>query len=497
MSRLNEDTLSLAPANVAQPRYDRWKTRVGFAHVGVGAFHRCHQAEYIDDALAAGADDRAEIGVNLRAPSIEDQLSEQDGLYTRLLVEGDTAEARVIGSIRQVLDAERDPDLAIAALAHPGVDIVTMTVTEKGYCHVPSNGSLDWDRPEIAEDLKRPSQRQSLPGFLTDVLARRMRDGAPVTLVSCDNIPGNGAILKTVVSSFAEASDRTLASWIADNVRFPSTMVDRIVPATRPEDLERVEQLTGLRDEGAVVGEPFRQWVIEDDFNRPRPRWDVAGAEFVGDVEPYEFIKMRVLNACQTALSYLGALSGLGTTCDDVNDPLLRTFAERMILDESAAVLPHVPTMQVGPYLDLTLSRLANPSIRHSNHQIATDGSQKINQRILQPLRDRMSRGLPSPLLETAVAGWIAYLAKSQPAFGAAWQAQDQIMPFVAAIAKQSSGDIDAFTALFVANRAIFGDGLAEDAGFTRGVASLARSMLAEGVAKSVGGATAGTASAA
>ena len=233
-----------------------------------------------------------------------------------------------------------------------------------------------------------------------------------------------------------------------------------------------------------MVGEPFRQWVIEDDFNRPRPRWDVAGAEFVEDVEPYEFVKMRVLNACQTALSYLGALSGLGTTCDDVHDPLLRDFAARMILDETAAVLPDVPSMQVGPYLKLTLARLGNPAIRHSNHQIATDGSQKINQRILQPLRDRMAKGLPSPLLETAVAGWVAYLAKSQPAFGAAWQANDQIMPFVADIARQSSGDIGVFTKLFIGNRAIFGDRLAEDAAFIGRVASARAALLADGVAK-------------
>jgi fructuronate reductase len=497
MKRLNGETLALAPAGVGRPAYDRAKTRVGFAHVGVGAFHRCHQAEYIDDALAAGADDRTEIGINLRPPSIEDQLSAQDGLYTRLLVEGDRAEARVVGSIRQVFDAERAPDLAVAALSHPGIDVVTMTVTEKGYCHVPSTGELDWDRPEIAEDVKRASGRSSLPGLLAEMLARRMRDGAPVTLVSCDNIPGNGRILGNVVSSFAEATDKALAVWIAENVRFPSTMVDRIVPATRPEDLGHVTELTGLVDEGAVVGEPFRQWVIEDDFNRPRPRWDVAGAEFVADVEPYEFVKMRVLNACQTALSYLGALAGLGTTCDDVGDPQLRNFAERMIRAETAAVLPSVASMQVGPYLASSLSRLANPAIRHANHQIATDGSQKINQRILQPLRERMAKGLPSPLLETAIGAWVAYLAKSQPAFGSAWQAHDQIMPFVAEAASLSSGNIEAFAALFVANRAIFGDGLSGDAAFARRVAASAHAMLADGVARTLGVVMDGTASAA
>lgn len=497
MRRLTESNLPLAPASVGRPAYRREATRIGFAHIGVGAFHRCHQAEYIDDALAAGADDRAEIGINLRAPSIEDQLTAQDGLYTRLLVDRDRADAKVIGSMRQVLDAERDPGLALAALAHPWIDVVTMTVTEKGYCHVPADGTLDWTRPEIVEDLRLTSGRKSLPGFLTEVLAKRMRDGAPVTIVSCDNIPGNGAILRKVVSSFAEVVDKDLAAWIDDNVRFPSTMVDRIVPATKPEDLDRVRQMTSLRDDGAVVGEPFRQWVIEDDFNRPRPRWDVAGAEFVQDVENYEFIKMRVLNACQTALSYLGALSELGTTFDDVNDPLLKSFAERMIRDETAAVLPNVPSMQVGPYLELSLSRLANLAIRHTNHQIATDGSQKINQRLLQPLRDRMARRLASPLLETAVAGWIAYLAKSQPAFGAAWQASDQIMPFVGEIARQSGGNIDAFAASFIANRAIFGDQLASDFGFTRRVSALVQAMLADGIATAVGGTLAGEASAA
>jgi len=490
MERLSGETVSSASGRARIPSYDRGKTRIGFAHIGVGAFHRCHQAEYTEDALEAGADDRAEIGINLRPPSIEGQLAAQDGLYTRLVVEGDTVDARIVGSIRKVLDAD-DPAHAVDALADPDIDVITMTVTEKGYCHIPASGEIDWGRPEIADDLKRKSGRRSLPGFLADLLSRRRAAYSPITLVSCDNIPGNGHILRTVVSSFAEAADAGLADWIRDNVRFPSTMVDRIVPATRPEDLDRAEKTTGLRDEGVVVGEPFRQWVLEDDFNRPRPRWDVAGAEFVVNVEPYEFIKMRVLNACQSALSYLGALSGLATTCDDVGDPLLKAFASRMILVETAVVLPHVSGMEVEPYLALTLSRLANPAIRHSNHQIATDGSQKINQRILQPLRDRMAKGLTSPTLEMAVAGWVAYLARSQPAFGSAWQASDPLMPFVADIARRSSGDICAFTGLFVGNRTIFGDTLGGDAAFVRRIAEGARALLSDGVAKTLHGAMA------
>ena len=485
--RLERESLSLAPPRMRRPGYDRAKTRIGFAHIGVGAFHRCHQAEYTEDVLEAGADDRAEIGVDIRPPSIEEQLDPQDGLYTRLLVDGESADARVIGSIRRVLDAGNEPGKVVEALADPAIDVISMTVTEKGYCHVPATGVLDWTRQEIAADLARKTGRKSLPGFLAEVLAARMAANAPVTLLSCDNIPGNGGILHAVVSSFAEGVDQHLARWIADNVRFPSTMVDRIVPATKPEDLRRVEELAGYRDDGAVVGEPFRQWVIEDDFNRPRPRWDVAGAEFVSDVEPYEFVKMRVLNACQSALSYFGALSGLGTTCDDVGDPLLKDFVSGMILDETAAVLPQVPSMEVGAYLRLTLARLGNAAIRHGNHQIATDGSQKINQRILQPLRDRIAMSLASPLLETAVSAWIVYLARSQPAFGSLWQADDPLMPFVEGAARDCSADIGRFARLIVANRAVFGDGLADDAGFANRLASISGSLLADGVAKTLG----------
>ncbi|MBL8580897.1 MAG: mannitol dehydrogenase family protein [Rhizobiaceae bacterium] len=323
------------------------------------------------------------------------------------------------------------------------------------------------------------------------MVAARKGAAAPVTLLSCDNIPHNGHILRNVVSRFAEASDRGLADWIEAYVRFPSTMVDRIVPATRPEDIARVEKQCGYRDEGTVVGEPFRQWVIEDDFNRPRPRWDAAGAEFVGDVEPYEFVKMRVLNACQSALSYLGALSCLATSYDDVCDPRLKAFAEKMILAETAAVLPSLPSMEVNAYTRLTFQRLGNPAIRHANHQIATDGSQKINQRILQPLRDRRALALESPLLETAVAAWAVYLARSQPAFGSAWKAEDPLMPFVADAARDSGSAIEPFTRILVSNRAIFGDTLSSDGAFAARIAGIAAALLKDGVATTLAQVTA------
>ncbi len=487
MTRLSPSSLAGAARNVRLPAYDRAATRIGLAHIGVGAFHRCHQAEYSEDALEAHADDRAEIGINIRLPLIEAQLGAQEGLYTRMLVEGESAELRVIGAIRRVIDATDGSRSAVDALADPAIDVISMTVTEKGYCHVPATGELDLSAAHIADDLARESGRRTLPGLLAEVLGARMIARAPVTLVSCDNIPANGHMLRNVVTGFANVQGGELGRWIAEKVRFPSTMVDRIVPAAREDDRARVEQLAGWRDEGVVVGEPFRQWVIEDDFITPRPRWDIGGAEFVADVEPYEFIKMRVLNACQSALSYLGALAGHETSFDAARDPLLADFARRMILDETATVLPHVPGMEVAPYLALSFKRLNNSAIRHRCHQIATDGSQKINQRILQPLRDRLATGRVSPLLETAVGSWIAYLAKSQASFGALWQAEDPLMPLVADAARQSGGNIRVFSERFTANQAVFGDRLAEDVAFRARVAARTGQIVEEGVHRTLG----------
>ncbi|HEV7255792.1 MAG TPA: mannitol dehydrogenase family protein [Mesorhizobium sp.] len=486
MTRLSPAALAQLPPAVRRPSYHRAATRIGFAHIGVGAFHRCHQAEYTEDVLEAGVDDRAEIGVNICPPSITDQLDAQDGLFTRMLVEGDRADFRVIGAIRRVIDASPGRRDAVAALADPNIDVITATVTEKGYCHVPATGFLDAAQPAVLDDLARRDGRSTLPGLLAKVFRVRMASRAPVTLLSCDNIPANGRILRSVVLGFAEGLDKDLARWIEDNVRFPSTMVDRIVPATRPEDFFRVQAELGLDDRGAVVGEPFRQWVIEDDFNVPRPRWDFAGAAFVRDVEPYEQVKMRVLNACQTALSCLGALKGLVTTYDDIRDPTLAGFVQRMILAETAAVLPNLRGMEVEPYLAQTIRRLGNSAIRHTNHQIATDTSQKINQRILQPIRDRGAKGLASPLLETAVAAWLGYLARSQSALGATWEANDPVLPATVAAARASGGDVRVFARAMLGERGVFG-ALVDDAGFAGRVAGRCHALLADGVDAALG----------
>ncbi|MBB5750992.1 mannitol dehydrogenase family protein [Prosthecomicrobium pneumaticum] len=478
--RLGPALLDRLPAAVARPAYDRAALAAGIAHIGVGAFHRTHQAEFVDDLLADRLDRFGIVGINIRPPALADTLGAQGGLYTRLMREDDRVTARVIGSIVRVVDAQASAEPALAVLADPAIDLVTLTVTEKGYCHTPANGALDESRPEIAHDLAHPEAPQSLPGLILAALERRRKaHGAPVTVMSCDNIPSNGAILGRVVAALAERRGDGLAGWIAGNVAFPSTMVDRIAPATGAADLAYVEQVLGYRDEAVVVGEPFRQWVIEDRFAARRPDFGRVGAQFVDDVGAFEHLKMRVLNGAQTTLCYLGVLAGLEHTFDDMADPLLAGFVRRMLAEETLPTLEPVPGIVPEAYLEQSLARLRNTAIRHRNHQIATDGSQKIVQRILNPIRDRRRAGAAIDLLCVPVAAWMAYLVRASARFGRAWTVDDPYADRIAAIADAIGDDAAALTAAIVAIGAIFPAELAADATFRAGVAARLAGFLA------------------
>lgn len=317
MPRLADQTLDLLPPGVRRPRYDRAALKIGMAHIGVGAFHRCHQAEYTDDVIEQEPGDWGVVGINLRPPSLGSTLEPQDGLYSRALRQGDEVELRVIGCIKRVIDGGESPDTAIAALASSSVVLSTLTITEKGYCHVPASGALDEGNEDILHDLRHPAAPRSALGLLTGALERRRTThGKGMTLISCDNIPSNGHLLRQVLTDFARVRSPALADWIASEVRFPSTMVDRIVPATQSQDFDYARLECGLDDQGAVVGEPFRQWVVENDFSHGRPAWELAGAQFVQDVQPYELTKMRLLNAAQSAFAYYGALCGHSLTAN-------------------------------------------------------------------------------------------------------------------------------------------------------------------------------------
>lgn len=464
MARLNGDTLASLPAAVRRPAYDRSRLAIGMAHLGMGAFHRCHQAEFTDDMLEHRFGDWGVVGINLRPPLLGETLGAQDGLYSRTLRRGSESETRVIGCIRRVIDGGNDVGSAVDAIAAPNISVVTITITEKGYCHVPASGKLDERHPDVVHDLASPARPRSAIGVLAEALDRRRHThGTGLTLISCDNVQSNGNVLRNVLLAFAQERAPDLAAWIVDQVRFPSTMVDRIVPASQSEDLERAAVACGLEDRAAVIGEPFRQWVIENAFQGRRPAWDIAGAEFVSDVRPYELVKMRLLNAAQSAWAYLGALAGLEYTFQSARDRVLRQLVTTMLEEETAPTVPHVPSMPAASYVASVIDRVQNDAVRHTNHQVATDGSQKIIQRFLNPIRDRLRGGERVDHLALGVAGWMAYLLAASPRFGKRWAAQDPWAERVANIA-QRHGDATSTVGEIIAIEPIFGEDLRNEA---------------------------------
>jgi fructuronate reductase len=348
MRRLSRGLLPELPPSVRQPQYDRERLKIGMAHIGVGAFHRCHQEEFIDDMLEARFGRWGVLGVNLMAPSLTELLAPQDCLYSRTLRQDAQAETRIIGALRQVIDIadKASADAAVAALGGSEISVATISVTEKGYCLTPSTGALELDNPTLRADLDGGFPPRTLLGVLALALDRRRQTGGtPLTVISCDNVPSNGARLGAAMLKFAALRSAELTRWIEESVTFPSTMVDRIVPATAPEDIDKVSEALGVRDPGAVVGEPFRQWLIEDKFAGERPPLDLAGATFVADAKPYEEIKMRVLNAAQSTLAHQGALVGHEFTYQAAADPVLAALTRKMLERETSTTLPKLAGM--------------------------------------------------------------------------------------------------------------------------------------------------------
>jgi fructuronate reductase len=312
-------------------------------------------------------------------------------------------------------------------------------VTEKGYCLTPSTGALDLDNPAVRTDLEGALPPRTLLGLLALALERRRTAKAPLTLISCDNVPSNGARLRVAMLKFAALRSAELTRWIEDQVTFPCTMVDRIVPATTPDDVEAVSGLLGVRDSAAVVGEPFRRWVIEDKFAGERPPLDLAGVQFVADAKPHEQIKMRVLNAAQSTLAHQGALVGREFTYQAAADPVLGALTRRMLEQETSTTLPKLAGMDTAAYIDQSMARIRNTAIRHRCHQIGTDGSQKIVQRLVDPLCERLKAGQPAGLLSLAVASWIAYGLSGARRFGARWTPSDPYAETLIAIGERNS----------------------------------------------------------
>ncbi len=405
MDRLCDATLPRLPVEVTQPAYDRSAVRPGIVHLGVGAFHRAHQAAYTDAVLAAGDGRWGITAASLRSPATRDALAPQDGLYA-LNIRGETDRLAVIGSIGRVLAAPEDPAALLDALCAPATAIVSLTVTEKAYCRDPASGALDEAHPDILHDLAHPHAPRSALGWLAAAIARRRAEGLPpFTVLCCDNLPANGRTLHRLLTRFARLRSPSLGAFVENEVACPDTMVDRIVPATTAEDRARVAAALELQDAWPVIAEPFSQWVIADRFPAGRPAWEDAGVMLVADVAPFEAMKLRLLNASHSALAYLGILAGVETVADAMRDPDLAGFAAR-VMDDAAPTLSVPPGTDVGGYKRALLARFRNPALRHRLRQIAADGSQKLPQRVVDTMRDRLALGLPVDAHALVIAAW-------------------------------------------------------------------------------------------
>ncbi|MDF1654477.1 MAG: mannitol dehydrogenase family protein [Coxiellaceae bacterium] len=359
------------------------------AHLGIGNFLRAHQAVYTQQANAQ-SDSHWEIhGVSLRQPHVRDILRPQNYRYTVLEKSPAGTHQHVVSVIKDILVEPEASDAVLDLLANPDCKIVTLTITEKGY-HTNANGAVD---------------------YLVRALKKRLQENIkPFTVISCDNVNHNGVYLKSLCVELAKSQDAALADWIDNQVGFPNTMVDRIVPATSEEDIAFVAKQSAFIDNAVVPCEPFKQWVIEDHFCNERPRWELAGAQFVDDVTPYETLKLRLLNASHSALAYLGVAAGFETIAEAVKDPQLEKFIFDMMTDEIIPGLEIPEKFDVYAYRDSIIERFKNPSLKHKTTQVAMDGDKKIPLRILPSIEAARLRGLPHDKLQKVVAAYHDYI---------------------------------------------------------------------------------------
>ena len=484
--RLSEAALARLPRDVARPTYDRSRMASGIVHLGIGAFQRAHQAMYTEAVLAAGDARWGIVGASLRSAAVRDQLKPQDCLYT-LAVRGAAGEAlQAIGAIKDVLVAPESPEALLRALTEPAVAIVTLTVTEKGYCYDPATAALDERHPDILHDLATPHAPRSAPGFLVEALRRRRAAQIrPFTVLCCDNLPHNGRTVAGIVTRFAELSDPQLAHFVRNEIAFPSTMVDRITPATTDEDRATIAARLGVADAAVVVTEPFSQWVIEDRFaGGVRPDWSIAGAEFVADVAPYEKMKLRLLNGSHSTLAYLGYLAGYETVSDAMRDASYRRLVEG-IMEDAATTLKMPPGADVSAYKRALIERFENPALKHRTWQICMDGSQKLPQRLLGSIRDRLAAGAPIGRLVMGVAGWMRYVTGSDE-HGRAIDVRDPLAARLREIADQAGLVAERLAPALLDVREIFAAELAADPRFRAAVTDALARIIAKGAKAAV-----------
>jgi len=405
----HEISLSGLPKTVKRPDFDPRSHKTGIVHLGLGAFHKAHQAFYTDLALGHSGGDWRIHGVSLRNTAIPKLINDQNGLFTLLTRSGGGTSARIVGSIAAASSVKTDPEPVLNLLASADTQIVSITVTEKGYGIDRENGGVDLTNPVITHDLENPHTPGGVLGLIVEALRRRRKSNIPpFTVMSCDNLPDNGRFVKQGVVDFAARINTGISDWIVGHVPFPATMVDRITPAQTEETVRLAKELTGYEDKAAVETEPFHQWVIEDAFSTGRPDWDKAGAIFTREVAPFEHMKLRLLNGSHSLLAYAGFVAGHRFVRDCMADSALAHLTEQHMATASATV-PEIAGMNLRAYRSSLLERFANPQIAHETFQIATDGSQKMPQRIFAPAYEALEQGQHIGPYAFVAAAWMRY----------------------------------------------------------------------------------------
>ncbi len=482
MTVLTGETLTRLGAGVSVPRYDRRQVRTGIVHIGVGGFHRSHQAMYIDTLMNGGAAmDWGICGIGLQPSNarMRDVLAAQDGLYTLVLRHGDgTWEARVIGSITEYLFAPDGPEAAIEKMAAPATRIVSLTVTEGGYNLDAVTGEFNASDPLVLADLRPGAAPRTVFGLVTEALARRRDRGVPAfSILSCDNVQGNGHVSQRAFTAFARLRDPELAGWVTQHVRFPNCMVDRITPQTTDEDRAELSRRFGVEDQWPVLCEPFTQWVLEDNFADGRPPLEDAGVQIVSDVEPYELMKLRLLNASHQALCYPGYLVGYRLVHEVTTDPLFARFLLDYMTTEAIPTLRPVPGTDLRQYARQLIERFSNPEVRDTVARLCANASDLIPKFLLPVIRHQLAAGGPFTRSAAVVASWARY-AEGTDENGETHEIDDVLAPQLQAAAGRQRSHRTAF---LEDNRAVFGE-LADDPRFTRVYGSILTSLLEGGV---------------
>jgi len=478
---LEEPMLGTLASEITVPRYERAKLRPAIVHLGVGGFHRAHQAVYLDSLADLGITQEwglCGVGLLPQDKRMEEALLPQHCLYTVVERSAAAETARVVGSMGSYLFAPEHREEVLQALANPETRIVSLTITEGGYGYNQATGQFDPATPGVSEDLTRPAAPSTVFGYVCEALDRRRLAGtAPFSVLSCDNLQGNGTMARNVFTAFARLRNAALADWMEAHVAFPNCMVDRITPQTTDEDRAIVARTFGIADAWPVMTEPFTQWIVEDTFCNGRPPLEEVGVQFVQDVHPYEAMKLRLLNASHQALAYLGYLCGYRLVHEVMGDPQFQTYIARLMDEEVTPLLAPVPGVDLEAYKRTLIERFANPKIRDQVLRLCQDASSRMPKFLLPSIAEALAAGRPCRLLTLAVAGWFRFLT-GEDEQGNTIPIDDQLVGTLQPLARQGREDPRPLLTV----HSLFGD-LGQQPEFVADLGEALRLLYAEGAA--------------